>query len=138
MYINTIKVFDELMANICRQKTSSDYSCHSNVKTDVYYVEKILKDLRFIRTNTQNLTLKDLELNEILCDSILFRLIQISENSSKLSPLFKLDHQDISWSAIKGMRNRIVHDYGEVKLDIVYQTVKEDIPFLCEQLEKLV
>ena len=52
-----------------------------NVKTDVYYVEKILKDLRFIRTNTQNLTLKDLELNEILCDSILFRLIQISENS---------------------------------------------------------
>ena len=107
-------------------------------KTDVYYVEKILKDLRFIRTNTQNLTLKELELNEILCDSILFRLIQISENSSKLSPLFKLDHQDISWSAIKGMRNRIVHDYGEVKLDIVYQTVKEDIPFLCEQLEKLV
>ena len=126
------------MANICRQKTSSDYSCHSNVKTDVYYVEKILKDLRFIRTNTQNLTLKDLELNEILCDSILFRLIQISESSSKLSPLFKLDHQDISWSAINEMRNRIVHDYGEVKLDIVYQTVKDDIPFLCEQLEKLV
>ena len=29
LYINTIKVFDELMANICRQKTSSDYSCHS-------------------------------------------------------------------------------------------------------------
>ena len=27
LYINTIKAFDELMANICRQKTSSDYSC---------------------------------------------------------------------------------------------------------------
>ncbi len=31
MYINTIKAFDELMANICRQKTSSDYSCHPKV-----------------------------------------------------------------------------------------------------------
>ena len=28
LYINTIKAWSELMANICRQKTSSDYSCH--------------------------------------------------------------------------------------------------------------
>ncbi|MBR4061629.1 MAG: hypothetical protein IKK01_01050, partial [Clostridia bacterium] len=28
LYINTIKAFNELMANICRQKTSSDYYCH--------------------------------------------------------------------------------------------------------------
>ena len=30
LYINTFKAFDELMANICRQKTSSDYFCHPN------------------------------------------------------------------------------------------------------------
>ena len=32
LYINTIKAWSELMANICRQKTSSDYSCHPNKK----------------------------------------------------------------------------------------------------------
>ncbi len=108
-----------------------------NIKNDAYYVGKILKDLRFIISNTQNLTLKELENNEILCDSILFRLIQISENSLKLTPEFKEIHKNISWQAMKGMRNRIVHEYGDVKLDIVYQTVKQNIPELCELLEKI-
>lgn len=107
-----------------------------NIKNDTYYVAKILKDLRFIISHTQDLTLQELENNEILCDSILFRLIQISENSQKLTPEFKEKHKSLSWQAMKGMRNRIVHEYGEVKLGIVYQTVKQDIPELCDQLER--
>ena len=108
-----------------------------NIKTDAYYLQKMLKDVKFLLANTDNLTVQELEINEILCDSILFRLIQISENSSRLSSTFKSNHNEISWSAIKGMRNRIVHEYGDIKLEIVYQTVKEDIPDLCKQLEKL-
>ena len=108
-----------------------------NIKNDAYYVEKILKDLRFIISHTQNLTLEELENNEILCDSILFRLIQISENSVKLTLEFKSNHKEISWQAMKGMRNRIVHEYGDVKLDIVYQTVTQNIPELCKLLEKI-
>jgi len=34
LYINTIKAFNELMANICRQKTSSNYSCHPTRKVN--------------------------------------------------------------------------------------------------------
>lgn len=108
-----------------------------NIKDDNYYVGKILKDLRFIMSNTQDLTPEDLEKNEILCDSILFRLIQVSENSLKLSTEFKEKHNQVSWRAMKGMRNRIVHEYGEVKLSIVYQTVTQDIPDLCRLLEMI-
>lgn len=107
-----------------------------NVKNDVYYVERILRDVKFIISNTVGITCGDLEANEILCDSVLFRLIQISENAGKVSDAFKIDHPDIGWRGIKGMRNRIVHDYGDVKLDIVYQTVTEDIPALCQKLER--
>ena len=109
-----------------------------NVKNDIYYVKKMLKDIHFILETTQNLSLAELEKNEILCDSVLFRLIQISENSIKLTPQFKEIHGDIPWQAIKGMRNRIVHEYGEVELDIVYQTVTEDIPEICQKLEILI
>ena len=108
-----------------------------NVKNDAYYIAKILKDAKFIISHTQDLTLKELEINEILCDSILFRLIQISENSAKLTSAFKSNHREISWQAIKGMRNRIVHEYGDIRLDIVYQTVTQNIPDLCERLEKI-
>ncbi len=109
-----------------------------NVKNDAYYVGKILKDLRFIISHTQNLTLEELENNEILCDSILFRLIQISENSLKLTSAFKEKHKEMSWQAMKGMRNRIVHEYGDVQLDIVYQTVTQNIPELCKLLETII
>ena len=109
-----------------------------NVKNDAYYVKKMLKDISFILDNTKGITLQQLTNNEILCDSVLFRLIQISENSVKLTADFKAAHKDIPWQAIKGMRNRIVHEYGEVELDIVHQTITEDIPEIYEKLEDLV
>lgn len=109
-----------------------------NIKNDKYYIEKMLKDIRFLIEKTAGITLEDLTANEVLCDSVLFRLIQISENSIKLTPALKECHKAIPWQAIKGMRNRIVHEYGDVELSIVYQTVIEDIPQLCEMLEQII
>lgn len=109
-----------------------------NIKNDAYYIKKILKDIKFIIEKTQGITLEELEANEVLCDSVLFRLIQISENSVKLTADFKVSHKDIPWQAIKGMRNKIVHEYGDVEFDIVHQTVTEDIPEICEKLDSLV
>lgn len=48
-------------------------------------------------------------MNEILVDSMMFRLIQISENATKLTESFKAIHNNIPWRAIKGMRNKIVN-----------------------------
>lgn len=36
------------------------------------------------------------------------------------------------WIAIYGLRNRIVHDYGNVDLNVVFETLKHDIPELLE------
>lgn len=109
-----------------------------NVKNDVYYIKKMLKDIKFIIEKTKGVTLEELEENEVLCDSVLFRLIQISENSVKLTSEFKANHNDIPWQAIKGMRNKIVHEYGDVEFDIVHHTITEDIPKICEELDILV
>ena len=108
-----------------------------NLKNDAYYVGKMLKDIRFIIEKTEGIALQELKDNEVLCDSVLFRLIQISENSRKLAPAFKDTHRMIPWQSIKGMRNRIVHEYGDVELNIVYQTITEDIPEIRDLLEKL-
>ena len=108
-----------------------------NKKNDIYYVEKMLKDMKFIMANTEGITPEGLRENEVLCDSVLFRLIQISENSSKLTQAFKDHNRDIPWHAIKGMRNRIVHEYGDVDLSVVHQTISEDIPSICKRLDAL-
>lgn len=108
-----------------------------NVKNDKYYIEKIIKDLTFILENAGGFAQIQLQNNEILIDSIMFRLIQVSENSDKLTEDFKKKHSTIPWRAIKGMRNRIVHEYGNVDFSVVYETVQNDIPGILEELKKV-
>lgn len=109
-----------------------------NKKDNSYYIKKIVKDLAFILEHTKGLTRKELEENEILIDSVMFRLIQVSENSDKLTDEFKAYNKTVPWRAMKGMRNRIVHEYGNVDLTVVYDTVVNDIPALLELLQEIV
>lgn len=67
----------------------------------------------------------------------MFRIIQIAENNSRLSDEFKSKYTEISWMAIKGMRNKIVHNYGVVNMAIVYDTVTRGIPEMYEKLIKI-
>ena len=108
-----------------------------NIKNDIYYIKKMLKDIKFIIEKTKGITQNELEANEVLCDSVLFRLIQISESSVKLTAEFKAGCKEIPWQAIKGMRNKIVHEYGNVEFGVVHQTITEDIPELCGKLGRL-
>ena len=108
-----------------------------NKKDNSYYLKKIIVDLNFLVDHTKHLTLEELEKNEVLLDSVMFRLIQVSENSDKLTEGFKNLHSEIPWRAIKGMRNKIVHEYGNVDMSVIYVTVTDDIPDLLMELEKL-
>lgn len=74
-----------------------------NKKDNSYYLKRITKDLAFILEHTKEITQEQLEKNEILIDSIMFRLIQIAENSDKLSAEFKMCYNNILWRAMKGM-----------------------------------
>lgn len=107
-----------------------------NVKYDAYYIEKIKTDLLFIDRNMMGVTKPEFEENEILQDSMMFRLIQISENARKLSEDYRKSKSDIPWGDIFGLRNKIVHDYGQVDLKIVYETLVYDIPDVYEMLKE--
>lgn len=108
-----------------------------NKKDDRYYLEKIIADLKFVIDHTAGKTKAEVESDELLVDSILFRIIQISENNGKLSEQFKAAHGEVPWIAIKGMRNRIVHDYGYMDLSVVYDTVMHGIPEMYALLKKI-
>ena len=107
----------------------------NNVKNDAYFVQKIRKDLEFISVHMQSVEIEELNEDEVLLDSMMFRMIQISENAKKLTEAYKAMQRGIPWNALSGLRNRIVHDYGNVDLNIVYETLKHDIPELLECLK---
>lgn len=106
-------------------------------KDDWYYLAKIKADLAFVIAHTEGKTKSEMEADELLVDSIMFRIIQIAENNGRLSDAFKVRHKNVPWLAIKGMRNRIVHDYGYVDLTIVYDTVIHGIPEMLSVLNTI-
>lgn len=105
-----------------------------NTKDDRYYTNKIMTDLLFIREKMSGKSLEDFLNNDLLQDSMMFRLIQISENARRLTAFFRERESDIPWSDVFGLRNRIVHEYGGLVLKIVYDTLTQDIPFLIKKL----
>lgn len=107
-----------------------------NTKNDQYYVQKIRKDLSFIVEHMKDVDQEELSKNEVLLDSMLFRMIQISENAKKMTDEYKTEHSQIPWNALYGLRNRIVHDYGSVILDVVYDTLKNDIPEMLDLMDE--
>lgn len=109
-----------------------------NRKDDAYYLGKIVTDLKFLIEHTSGKTKEKIESEEVLIDSIMFRLVQISENSDKLTMAFKNANANLPWREIKGMRNRIVHDYGFIDMTIIYDTVTKDIPKMYEALKEFV
>ena len=109
-----------------------------NIKNDNYYLNKIKADLEYLIEISKDLTKEEFEKSILHQDSIMFRMIQISENSDKLTKELKSRYTEISWQMMKGMRNRIVHEYGNVDLKIIFDAVKQDIPEFYETIKNLV
>ena len=64
----------------------------------------------------------------------------IGEAASKIqqqSPEFVKAHPEIPWRLIRAMRNKVIHDYFDVELGVVWSTVKDDLPGLKEQITDL-
>ena len=64
-------------------------------------------------------------------------IIQIGELVNRVSGETKESSKHIPWRAIRGMRNLHAHDYENVDLEVVWNTLLEDIPALKKSLEEL-
>ena len=75
--------------------------------------------------------------NYQLQDALIRKLEVIGEATKGLSQEIIDANPNIPWSRMAGMRNRMVHQYFRVDLDVVWQTVTNDIPQLRFQIEPI-
>ncbi len=60
----------------------------------------------------------------------------IGEAANNVSTECQAKHPYIPWRAMVGMRNRLVHAYFGINLDVIWQTVQQDLPPLIDSLER--
>ena len=106
------------------------------VKDDSYYFGKIIDDIDYILLILDGVEFDAFSKNQMMSDSTVFRLIQISENSRGISEEAR-NSVDYDWYKVSGMRNRLVHDYGNVDYQVVFLTAKNDLPQLRSIIEQL-
>ncbi|MBN2211363.1 MAG: DUF86 domain-containing protein [Sedimentisphaerales bacterium] len=82
-------------------------------------------------------TREDLNNNRQLSLALVRLLEIIGEAANGVSESLRNEHEHIPWKGMAGMRNRLIHGYWDINLDIVWQTIQQDLPLLASQLEVL-
>ena len=80
----------------------------------------------------------DLETDRQLLLSLVKDIEIVGEAASQITDSTRKELGEIPWASIIAMRNRLIHAYFSINLDIVWKTVQEDLPGLIDQLERFV
>lgn len=80
----------------------------------------------------------DLDANEMYLLAMLRCIEVIGEAATKVSPEIRTKYSNIPWREIIAFRNRLIHGYGEINHDIIWQTITERIPPLIEELNRII
>ena len=72
--------------------------------------------------------------NRMLHLAVVHLLEIIGEAANSISQKIKRKYTSIPWINIVGMRNRLIHGYFDIDLNIVWQTIKIDVPFLRKEI----
>ncbi|MBI2345605.1 MAG: DUF86 domain-containing protein [Deltaproteobacteria bacterium] len=87
--------------------------------------------LSFVNGKTRG----ELETDRQLALSLVKEVEIIGEAAHQVSESTRLEHPDLPWNEMAGMRHHLVHAYFDIDLDIVWRTVTEDLPRLIAALE---
>jgi uncharacterized protein with HEPN domain len=98
-----------------------------------HIIEAAEKSIDFLSSYTRD----ELGADEKLSLSIIRLLEIVGEAANQVSERYREAHPDIPWRNMVSLRNRLIHGYFDVDLDIVWDTVKSDLPPLVEKLRKI-
>jgi len=106
-------------------------------KSDLAYTEHILNCIKKIRKFVKDIDKKEFSKNELLQDAVIRNFEVIGEASKKISEDFKKVNCQIPWKEISGMRDKLIHDYLGVDIDVIWKTIEQDLPILQKELKKI-
>ena len=105
---------------------------------DAPHIVDIVGSARLVQAYLEGVPRKDFVRDVQLQDSVIRRLEIIGEAAGRVSAVFRARHPAIPWGRMVRMRDRMIHTYDAVDLDIVWTTARERIPELLAQIEPLV
>ncbi len=105
--------------------------------SDLIILQKIIQYCLEIQSTLERFdtSIEEFKQDFVVRNAVAMCILQIGELVIKLSDGFKSQNSVVPWREIKGMRNIAAHNYGEIDVDILWETIYEDIPELRQFCE---
>lgn len=100
------------------------------MKDDKLYLIHIAECIAKIESYIEGIDLSAFMTQAIVQDAVLRNLQVLAESTQRLSDDFKLQHHEVEWYKIAGLRNILVHDYLGIDLETVWAVVEKKLPEL--------
>ena len=106
-------------------------------RTDKQFLLDIIDAIESVDEFLLDQTKAEFENNYMLQSAVIRQFEIIGEAAGKLSRGLTTSHREIDWHKVTGMRHKMIHDYFEVSIDVVWNTIQEDLPILIRQIKKI-
>ena len=104
---------------------------------DLEWVSDIKEAIRRVERYTRGVSYQKFLKNIKTQDAVVRNLEIIGEAVKNISADFKKKHKNVEWKNIAGMRDKLIHHYFGVNWEIVWDVVKEKLPELKKQVERV-
>ena len=100
------------------------------------YLNDILRAINLIDESTTGVSYESFKTNQTLIDATAMRLQIIGESLKKIPKKFK-KNKEINWRDLQNLRNIISHAYFRINSSIIFSVVKDEIPKLKSEIQKI-
>lgn len=101
------------------------------------YLEDISNSISNIEDYTKGLSFENFSNDKKTVDAVVRNLEIIGEAARNIGESFTESHNELPWSEMISMRNKVIHEYIAVDVEILWKTIKEDLPKLKNQIKQL-
>jgi uncharacterized protein with HEPN domain len=102
------------------------------------FLKHIVESINIINKTLNNVSEEDYFRNIVLQDAVIRRMEVIGEAVKYLNKDFIEKHDNVEFSLIAKMRDKLIHQYFGVDLKLVWDTVKYDLPKLKKDIKKII
>lgn len=104
---------------------------------EYHSISKMIEYCNKCMKYTDGYIFEEFVMNDMAVDAVVLNIGQIGELTKNITKEIQTKYKTIQWNLIRGLRNRIVHDYEGIKYESMWDTIKNDLPKLKEDLEKI-
>lgn len=107
-------------------------------KDDSLYLKHILDSIKQIEEYIAGLNYNKFLQAKLIQDGVIRQLEIIGEATKNVSDSLKKSNPAVPWKDIAGMRDKLIHNYFGVDIQAVWETAKDDLPLLRQELLKII